>query len=379
MKKSKVTLAILIAAAAAMGMYAEQESDRTPASPRFAGLGELAEGLTYSVVNGISADGKSVVGYSHSAKGMEAFRWTAADGMKGLGFQNALATSEDGSVVVGQTVSHGRSQPVRWTLADGVTALKADTECRRAEAHSVTADGATAVGVVGIGTSELDDGDRVGAWVMQGKAAPLIAATEVETQSEAFGVSADGRVVVGARSQRMGHAEAFRWTNEAGLTGLGYLPGHTTSVAYAVSADGTVIVGCSSNYTTTTAFRWSEETGMVALSEQEELGGDSMAYAVSADGAVAVGSHLSRFGQDAVIWSGADKMRRVRELLPSKLVHDWRLQMATAVSADGVVVAGVGRNSLGNREAWVARLNEGTSEALKPIAFHDAAKSPKFQ
>ena len=48
-------------------------------------LGDLSGGNSYSYVSGVSADGSVVVGYSTSANGREAFRWTEAEGMVGLG------------------------------------------------------------------------------------------------------------------------------------------------------------------------------------------------------------------------------------------------------------------------------------------------------
>jgi probable HAF family extracellular repeat protein len=55
---------------------------------------------------GVSADGSTIVGYSQTANGREqAFRWTAADGMEGLGglprsdgfvLSEAIAISADG-------------------------------------------------------------------------------------------------------------------------------------------------------------------------------------------------------------------------------------------------------------------------------------------
>ena len=48
------------------------------------GLGGLG-GSRDSHACGVSADGSTVVGYASSAIGPEAFRWTAAAGMVGLG------------------------------------------------------------------------------------------------------------------------------------------------------------------------------------------------------------------------------------------------------------------------------------------------------
>jgi len=79
------------------------------AAPMFNRLGYLPGGNFQSVGLAISADGTTVVGVSDSAQGSrEAFRWSAADGLIGLGdlrdgFLESRASdvSGDGSVVVG--------------------------------------------------------------------------------------------------------------------------------------------------------------------------------------------------------------------------------------------------------------------------------------
>jgi len=47
----------------------------------FMPLGDLPGGEFYSEAHAVSADGSVVVGYSGSALGSEAFRWTREDGM----------------------------------------------------------------------------------------------------------------------------------------------------------------------------------------------------------------------------------------------------------------------------------------------------------
>src|SRR5438105_4002183 len=63
-------------------------------------------------------------------------------------------------------------------------------------------------------------------------------------ESLAYGVSADGSVVVG-ESDSASSQQAFRWTSGEGMVGLGYLAGAAYSYASGVSADGSVIVGAS--------------------------------------------------------------------------------------------------------------------------------------
>jgi probable HAF family extracellular repeat protein len=72
----------------------------------FIPLGDLPGGAFSSQARGVSADGSVVVGNSISASGLEAFRWTAAGGMIGLGDlpgsfgSGASSVSADGAVVV---------------------------------------------------------------------------------------------------------------------------------------------------------------------------------------------------------------------------------------------------------------------------------------
>jgi probable HAF family extracellular repeat protein len=84
------------------------------------GLGGLAGGSFYSYASGVSADGAVVVGQSSSTSGNEAFRWTQAGGMVSVAswlsaagvsatgwtiLSLAATTNSDGSVVVGYGTS----------------------------------------------------------------------------------------------------------------------------------------------------------------------------------------------------------------------------------------------------------------------------------
>jgi probable HAF family extracellular repeat protein len=63
--------------------------------------------------------------------------------------------------------------------------------------------------------------------------------------------------------------EAFRFTVGSGVIGLGHLPGGALSLSYAygVSADGSVVVGRSNSQVGDQAFVWTPQTGMLALSD----------------------------------------------------------------------------------------------------------------
>jgi len=85
------------------------EAWRWTAAGGMVGLGDLTGGKFYSWATGVSANGSVVVGQGSSTADGEAFRWTASGGMVGLGdlpggsFSSiAFGLSADGSVVVGQ-------------------------------------------------------------------------------------------------------------------------------------------------------------------------------------------------------------------------------------------------------------------------------------
>jgi probable HAF family extracellular repeat protein len=151
-------------------------------------------------------------------------------------------------------------------------------------------------------------------------------------EGAAYDVSADGSIVVGAASNAVGYPRAFRWTEE-GMQDLGTLGGNR-SVAYGVSANGSVVVGAASNVAGySRAFRWTEAGGMQDLGT---LGGDrSIAYGVSADGNVIVGLAATATGPwHAFRWTETGGMQDLGTLGGYE-------SYANGVSADGSVVVGV--------------------------------------
>jgi probable HAF family extracellular repeat protein len=227
-------------------------------------LGRLSNtGATADDARASSSDGSIIVGRSYSGQNFEAFRWTQATGIVGMGdlpgggfSSEANGITPDGLFVVGGGVSASGFEAFLWTQAGGM-----------------------------VGLGDLPGG---------------------QFNSVARAVSADGSVVVGRGNSASGY-EAFRWTQASGMVGLGDLSGgYFDSLAQSVSADGSVVVGQSRSSVGDEAFIWTAPTGMRRLFDalHIDLGLDltgwtlSSATGISADGRTIVGYGINPSGQD---------------------------------------------------------------------------------
>jgi len=249
-----------------------------------------------------SADGSIISGiaYDNSGAGHQAFRWTAAGGMQGLGIYDADDMSSDGSVVVGGGV---------WTQSGGIQ---------------------PAMGTLG------------------------------GCCTSAEGVSPEGSAITGWSVNSSGFLHAFRWTAATGLQDLGVTDG-TESVGEDASSNGAVVVGQARDKNDFwRAFAWTAGGGMKDIGT---LGGPmSVAYGVNDNGTVAVGTSLttsSSASNHAFRWTAKNGMQDIQSLLTKagvSSVQGWILTTARRVSTDGTVIVGTGRDPSGQQEAWRAVL-----------------------
>ena len=121
------------------------------------------------------------------------------------------------------------------------------------------------------------------------------------------GGAADGSVVVGVSISALG-LEAFRWSEQGGMIGLGDIPGGDfESIALEVSEDGSVVVGEGTSAESSPngePFRWTAEEGMVGLGYLPG-GNASGAWAISIDGLVIVGAGNLPKGGEAFRWTAS--------------------------------------------------------------------------
>lgn len=218
-------------------------------------VGDLPGGGTSGIAWGISQTGKFVVGQSSTAAGSEAFLWSAAGGMINLGdlpgnVTNgfASAVSQDGAVVVGTadavyTWPIITGQAFRWTQANGMVGLGYLYPGQvYSEANAISASGDVIVG-----SSRGPQGGGLPQEAIRWTQATGMVGlgtlpNPVDHYSVAYGITRSGDAIVGLSGANDGY-QAFVWRESTGMVGLGLGPSGNYSTAYGISADGATIVG----------------------------------------------------------------------------------------------------------------------------------------
>jgi len=332
----------------------------------FQGLGYLTGG-SCSEATAVSADGSVVVGTSCTASGVQAFRWTDGTGIVGIPIPEGLTESwaTDVSADANFVLGHGRisdSPPYnyegfRWHISGQLDRIKST-------GVNITAQGISGDGLIVVGTSWgtgiIEEAFR---WTAEAGLYRLDGLNGEGVRSSAEAVSANGLIVVGHRIyEGLPYGDCFRWTESEVI-------GFDAHTANATSSDGSVIVGGLDNHDTALfeAYRWTQETGLTLLGTCLP-NYHSRALAVSGDGSVVVGYVQNNSGfdeQKAFIWDQKHGMRLLQDVLEDdfgldlsgwKLTEPWASWKATGISEDGLTVVGVALNPQGQREAWRAVL-----------------------
>jgi hypothetical protein len=294
-----------------------------------------AQSFRWIAVPGSDADGQiSAVGLSDDGQaaagnfGSEIWRWTATGGLEfppGL-IGSAQAISPDGQSIVGES----QNEAFRWRPDTGRVGLG------RLHANARTiAFGASNDSVVGASRGASAQAFR---WT---EAEGLVA---IGVSGDAFDVSSDGSVIVGATS-----TQAFRWMGPDEVETIG-----ESGSALGVSPDGSSVVGQKPNDLSFGAFYWTESVGVVTLDPDHQFF-SSQASDVS-DSGVVVGYGIGSSGLEAFRWTPETGLRTISSLLSQWGVASGRLHQAVGVSADGRWVVGNGLGPTGKGSAWLAEI-----------------------
>ena len=207
----------------------------------------------------------------------------------------------------------------------------------------------SADGNVVVGQSVSADGPEAFRWTEQEGIQGLgTLGLSVPFFSSAHATSGDGSVVVG-QSGVISAGNAFRWTQESGMVALGHLPGgQSKTTATGVSRDGSTVVGRSESGNGNEGYIWTEQTGMVGLGDLAGGVFSSFGFNISGDGSTVVGVGNGANGNEAIQWSESGGMVGLGDLEGGRFDS-----FATAANFDGSIIVGRGVNEQGgNAVMW---------------------------
>lgn len=357
----------------------------------FVGLGDLPGGDVASYATDVDDSGNIVVGWSRTASGDEAIRWTTATGLVGLGGEDSQAhdISPNGVYVVGSIAPPPEFEALDEAGLSSVGVIwrgDAPLEILRGP-DAAPYPGAPPLFIVIDGTVALDDGsvfctsiqyaaygERMGCRID-----PAGVYEQVTNVSFIFEGDATGFWVGTLLTSR---GSPYTWTTpvtSGPAPGLDYpagsgcaIPHQCESAVLAFSADPTVLVGtafvpppcdspyfpygCPSDPRFDTAFVYTAAEGTLRLPEVANFDGDqeSGAQAIDASGRIIGGFGATDAGPRAVVWIDrlpllvADVVTAFGGTIPD----GWILEEITAISPDGRVMVGNATNPDGAPEAF---------------------------
>jgi uncharacterized membrane protein len=320
------------------------------AQPVFEWLPKPAQVQFMSAMD-VSEDGLTVVGLGYgSANAAWAFRWSSASGLElatvppGAQWVRAFSISNPGTVTVGEVWwTNGSYEAFRWQAATGDIELLGTPPGRLdSSGRAVAADGNT---IVGFTRNPM----RAIRWTTA-NGWHLIPEEGDIVMEYAQCVSADGSVIGGSAYSISQNARVpCIWTEADGIRLLTPFGGAIFwgSVTALYGNDRRAF-----GNTNRGGFRWSEETGLVALNNASWS-----AYGISEDGARIVGANET----GSTLWDEENGARFIDALLSDTYCAplDGLTVEAVAISANGRKLAGYGQGGVpyGVR-AWVLSLPE---------------------
>ncbi|MEQ9097225.1 MAG: GC-type dockerin domain-anchored protein [Phycisphaerales bacterium] len=369
-----VSIRNVLVASLALGLPSAAAMSQSSFTP----LGDLPGRAFVSSASGVSSfdlaggDVANLVvsGNAESGRGREAFRWTLAEGMLGLGdlggaffFSSAAGISADGTTIVGAASGPDGILAHRWREATGMISLgDLAGGSIQSEAGATNADGDVVVGASRSISGPL--GDEAFAWT-PGTGMTGLGRLAPGASTQATAVSADGSVAAGYGSADGEVRQPFRWTASSGLEPLPLPLGDVVSgEAQGMTPDGATIVGWVRTDAGQSAIRWTD-AGLEVLQTGSAFGESRIfTRAVSEDGSIIVGWAQDGAELRAFIWTQADGMRPLQEVLEADFGLDlsgWTLTLAldATVHADTgrVAIVGAGLNPDGQTEAYIAVLD----------------------
>lgn len=333
----------------------------------FKGIGDLPGGSFYSTAGALSKNGSYLVGESNSSLGNEGFIYDisastseAISDLDGGDFR----ISSYGVANTGRVVGYSHSANGAEAFYRDHTSVTQPMGDLPGGAFWSVAYGISMSEEVIVGRSYTDAGIEAFRWTEESGMTSLKQKLGNPSASAASGISPDGKFVIGSVDFSASQGgEGFFWSEETGIKRIGKLPsdgGRNSSSPTAITNNANVIVGESNSQ----AFRWTPKNGIEGLGFLESVssGDQSHATDVSADGKIVVGWSLSSIGnrerggeETAFVWTEETGMVALDEVLVANglAVDGWILRSANGISADGTRIVGEGQNPDGSTEAFL--------------------------
>lgn len=352
------------------------------ASASIASIGTLSGGTNTATVTGMAPGDGVVFGYSSSANGTEAFRWSSLSGMEGLGdlpgggFASFAAGSDlFGTRIVGRGnagVQRGFQRQAFMSQVPGIAGGTSTSD----RANAMSYDGTVIAGW----SNSLAYGQRATKWVGGGLGVILQDLAGGSNFSEALGMNTTGQTLVGWSYSDLGK-EAVAWEGEL-LVHLGDLAGGPTDAYANACSNNRTVVGRGWDGNGATAFRWTPHEGMQLLGNSMigQPAFNSEAYDINPEGSVIVGRGNMPDGSGAFIWTPVLGMRSLKSVLAEQGadVTGFQLIDARAVSHEGLRIAG---NCIANGviTGFIAQLNPHISRVYGYVSLGDIVGPPTGQ
>lgn len=301
---------------------------------------EAPAGTTQAHAAAISDDGQIIVGHCASPQGSVAVRWLPDGSSEILWNGTATAVNWDGSTIAGlKSTSGGLSV---YSSSSGFLGVSWGTEPTDVSLNGMR--------IVGERHTFFCLGVQSRGYVWQSPSSvapsPTLHTSSCIGSSTPTGISADGSTIVGFASTDFGYTRAFRYSGS--MLDLGALDG-TASFAYGTNENGSVVIGTSGAGSHWEAFRWTADTGMEGLGRLPKSD-YSTAKIVTADGTTVLGESGGR----AFIWKSGMGMQDLLDYLTAQGLDPsgWDLQVIQGVSADGstILVQGTHESTWGS---WI--------------------------
>ena len=306
------------------------------AAARFYELGSI-EGRNYSEPTAISANGRVVVGYGYDNDGIiHPFRQVRLGKLEAFPVITsflAIGVSADGSVVVANSDTPAAyNRAFLWSKKTDIVYLSTDPNLIFS-AIGVSGDGRVVFGYLQdlpclwsekTGLQLLDNPFLQGAYPS--------------------GASYNGDVIVSSIPLDTGNVHACRWLRGKPIELLPDLG--IESNANGVSSDGRIVVGYARGSDNIyRAARWADDSGMQLL-DSNSTAIFSGANSASADGSRIVGViGVTTNVESAFLWTSTDGLRNMDQLFSSALPRGWRFVTANAISGDGRWIVGTAFSS----------------------------------